>query len=256
MPSLSSGNLPEGWVVLGAGLLMGLVVAGSLSWHAWSTPTAAVGASPGGDEPGDTARAETDRLEQELAALKAKLAEADTDLAFVRDSWARSKERLVEVQAQAELNMEQQRARTARLEDVNRNLRLEIEALQMRSRGLEDQVALLSEAAAGTASGRSTPSTGSVERGTAAQPQAEARSGRIRIQDANEALQYVVLTGGRDGGVQTGMLFTVLDGERPIADLRADDVREAFTGAVVERVYPGGRFPRPDDRVVVRKRIE
>jgi hypothetical protein len=270
MTNLGSEKLSEGWVVLGAGLLMTVVVAGSLMWHAGSRSAAAGkgGARDGAAAIGGPTRTEAGEkpglgteareLRETLSKLELKLAEAETELAFVRDSWERSKDRVIEVQAKAELDIEQERNRWVQLEQENRRLQLEIETLQIRGRGLEDQVAVLSEAASGVVSGQERDPSEPVS-DVAPSPEdpvdGEAWSGRIRIRDANESLRYVVLTAGKDGQVQRGMLFTVLDGDLPIADLRADDVREGFTGAVVERVYPGGRFPQPDDRVVMRKRI-
>lgn len=250
MPNLSPGQLSEGTVVLAAGFLMTAVVGGSLAWHSWVTPAGeAIGAAPA------PSGSEAAGLEQEVSALQLRLAEARTELAEARDAAEQARQRVFEAQAQAELDVERERDRTKRLEEENRRLKLDMQALEIRTRGLEDRVALLSQAASDVASGRSpaeVASGGPVPSG----PAAEVWSGRIRIEDANQSLDYVVLTAGREAGIRNGMLFTVLEGEQPIADLRADDVRDGFTGAEVERVYPGARFPRPDDRVVLRTRID
>jgi len=82
----------------------------------------------------------------------------------------------------------------------------------------------------------------------------------VRVVDANEGLDYVVLDVGKKHGVRPGMLFKLMDGEAVIGQLRARHIREEFTGAAVEslsavpwwvRPFTADRFPAAGDRVIL-----
>lgn len=71
----------------------------------------------------------------------------------------------------------------------------------------------------------------------------------IRVIDVNPALRMVVLDGGSAHGIRPGMVFQVVRGGRPIAAVRAVDVRALVTGAVIEDAEDDGR-PEHGDRAV------
>ena len=73
----------------------------------------------------------------------------------------------------------------------------------------------------------------------------------VRVVDANEDLEYVVLDAGKQDGVRVGMVFHVMDGDEVVATLRAADVRDDLTGSTVEEVVASNRYPRPSDRVIL-----
>jgi polyhydroxyalkanoate synthesis regulator phasin len=74
----------------------------------------------------------------------------------------------------------------------------------------------------------------------------------VRVVKVDKALEYVALDVGSLHGVMPGMYFSVMDGDRPIAQLRALDVREDVTGASVDELL-NGRFPGVNDRAILRK---
>ncbi len=75
----------------------------------------------------------------------------------------------------------------------------------------------------------------------------------IRVREVNLPLRMLIVDVGSQGGMQAGMGFVVVHEKTPVADVRAADVREAFTGMVIEKVY-AGQQPAPGDRLVVRRK--
>lgn len=62
-----------------------------------------------------------------------------------------------------------------------------------------------------------------------------------QVQDVNESLRLVVLNIGAAQGVRLGMPFVLRRNDQPIALVRAVEVREKITGAVVERAEKNAR---------------
>jgi hypothetical protein len=75
----------------------------------------------------------------------------------------------------------------------------------------------------------------------------------IRVADVNPQLKMLVADVGSRDGMQAGMSFYVVHDKTPVADVRAADVRETFTGMVIEKIY-AGKQPAPGDRLIVRKK--
>ncbi len=62
-----------------------------------------------------------------------------------------------------------------------------------------------------------------------------------KVRDVNDGLHLVVLNIGTAQGVRIGMPFLICRGEQPVALVRAADVRETMTGALVERIEKNTR---------------
>jgi hypothetical protein len=75
----------------------------------------------------------------------------------------------------------------------------------------------------------------------------------IRVREVNLPLRMLIADVGSQGGMQAGMGFVVVHEKTPVADVRASDVRETFTGMVIEKVY-AGQQPAPGDRLVARRK--
>ena len=75
----------------------------------------------------------------------------------------------------------------------------------------------------------------------------------IRVQEVNLPLRMLIVDVGAQGGMQAGMSFVVVHEKTPVADVRVSDVRETFTGMVIEKVY-AGQQPAPGDRLVARRK--
>lgn len=73
----------------------------------------------------------------------------------------------------------------------------------------------------------------------------------VRVVDADEKLNYVVLDVGKEDGVRPQMVFKVLHGDQVTATLRVKDVRSELTGTDVEELSGDGSFPQTGDRVVL-----
>jgi hypothetical protein len=73
----------------------------------------------------------------------------------------------------------------------------------------------------------------------------------VRVVDADEKLNYVVLDVGEEDGVRPQMVFKVLHGDQVTATLRVKDVRSELTGTDVEELSGDGSFPQTGDRVVL-----
>lgn len=71
----------------------------------------------------------------------------------------------------------------------------------------------------------------------------------LRVLDVNRKLRMVVLDAGSLQGLKPGMTFAVLRGRKAIATLRAVDVRNRVSGAVVEEARRNA-FPEKGDRAV------
>ncbi|TAN38916.1 MAG: hypothetical protein EPN23_01310 [Verrucomicrobia bacterium] len=75
----------------------------------------------------------------------------------------------------------------------------------------------------------------------------------VRVVDVNAPLNMLVADAGAQAGMQAGMSFCVVHDKTPVADVHAADVRETFTGMVIEKLY-AGKQPVPGDRLIVRKK--
>jgi len=75
----------------------------------------------------------------------------------------------------------------------------------------------------------------------------------VRVVDVNVPLKMLVVDSGARAGMQAGMSFCVVHDKTPVADVRAADVRETFTGMVIEKLYAGNP-PVPGDRLIIRKK--
>ncbi|MCX7005726.1 MAG: hypothetical protein NTY53_00445 [Kiritimatiellaeota bacterium] len=75
----------------------------------------------------------------------------------------------------------------------------------------------------------------------------------IRVLEVKLPLRMLMVDVGAQGGMQAGMGFVVVHEKTPVAEVRAADVRETFTGMVIETVY-AGQQPAPGDRLVVRRK--
>jgi hypothetical protein len=118
----------------------------------------------------------------------------------------------------------------------------ENEELRSRIASLEQRIGDLSEALAGVKPA-GTPA-GLAPAAERVLPGREASTGPrpLRVIDANEDLQMVVLDGGENLGLKVGMRFTLLAGGRPIARARVVEVRARIAGAEVEERWDGA-FP-------------
>ena len=84
-------------------------------------------------------------------------------------------------------------------------------------------------------------------------PAATLSSPVIRVLEVNLPLRMLMVDVGTQGGMQAGMGFVVVHEKTPVAEVRASDVRETFTGMVIEKVY-AGQQPAPGDRLVARRK--
>jgi len=75
----------------------------------------------------------------------------------------------------------------------------------------------------------------------------------IRVLEVKLPLRMLIVDVGAQGGMQAGMGFVVVHEKTPVAEVRAADVRETFTGMVIETVY-AGQQPAPGDRLVARRK--
>ena len=75
------------------------------------------------------------------------------------------------------------------------------------------------------------------------------RSSR-RVRDVNRELELVVIDGGADDGLRTGLVLAVLRGDRVVARVRVVDVRNKISGARMETVL-GDEYPQQGDRLIV-----
>jgi hypothetical protein len=75
----------------------------------------------------------------------------------------------------------------------------------------------------------------------------------ICVLEVNLPLRMLMVDVGTQGGMQAGMGFVVVHEKTPVAEVRASDVRETFTGMVIEKVY-AGQQPAPGDRLVARRK--
>lgn len=70
------------------------------------------------------------------------------------------------------------------------------------------------------------------------------------IQAVNRELELVVIDGGADSGLRTGLVLAVVRGERVVARVRVVEVRNKISGARIETVL-GDEYPQQGDRLVV-----
>lgn len=71
-----------------------------------------------------------------------------------------------------------------------------------------------------------------------------------RVREVNRELELVVIDGGADDGLRTGLVLAVLRDERVVARVRVVEVRNKISGARVETVL-GDEYPRQGDRLIV-----
>ena len=75
----------------------------------------------------------------------------------------------------------------------------------------------------------------------------------FQVTDVDERLRMVILDAGSLQGVKPGMRFQVLRGDKPVAEVRAVDVRSRVSGAAVEETW-AGQVPQKGDRAIPRRR--
>ena len=70
------------------------------------------------------------------------------------------------------------------------------------------------------------------------------------VKTVNRELELVVIDGGADSGLRTGLVLAVVRGERVVARVRVVEVRNKISGARIETVL-GDEYPQQGDRLVV-----
>lgn len=75
----------------------------------------------------------------------------------------------------------------------------------------------------------------------------------IRVMDVNLSLQMLMVDVGSQNGMQAGMSFFVVHDKTPVAEVHAAEVRETFSGMVIEKMY-AGKQPMSGDRLIARKK--
>jgi uncharacterized membrane-anchored protein YhcB (DUF1043 family) len=75
----------------------------------------------------------------------------------------------------------------------------------------------------------------------------------IRVVDVNLPLQMLMVDVGAQSGMQAGMSFYVVHDKTPVAEVHAAEVRETFSGMVIEKMY-ADKQPVPGDRLIARKK--
>lgn len=237
--------LAEGVMVLAAAAIMALGLGGVVVWQSGRTDMDSGGedveAAAARQEELATARRELEQARQELEQEQIQRMAAETKAEEAVQAG-------VEVEARADLMANDSRLQLGRLRKENEELRADLLALR------ERPAPPVESGDETTADAESFP-TPPPPVGIGSRDIAPRALNAARVVDANEALQYVVLDVGSDQGVRPGMQFSVLEGDQVLAQLRAEDVRETLSGAVVERVV-GERFPTPDDRAIVTRHVE
>ena len=80
-------------------------------------------------------------------------------------------------------------------------------------------------------------------------PGAAVREKEYRVVDVNKELGMVILDGGRQDGIRSGLQFAVIEMGQAVAKVRIVDVRTAVAGALVQESGLG--YPKAGDRAVL-----
>ena len=200
-----------------------------------------------------TLEEERDRLQGDLERVGRELAAAVSaargeEAEACRKELEEAEGRRLEEQARLELKMEELARDRDRWIGERDALRIELNAALAEKRALTEQVRVLSDAApeAPAAVEGDVPSPVRMTADIALRVMHD-----VRVTEVNRQLAYVVLDVGADQGVKAGMVFSVMDGDRVIANATVADVRPELSGAVVDQVVV--RFPNPDDRAILRR---
>lgn len=237
----------EGAAVAIASVMLMIGLAGLMVWRVTIAPVAAPPVESGAD--GEAQRRRVEELQGQLQAAETAAADLGSQLSGVKAQLHDAEAQRLDALANADEADQAERSRARALAAENERMKAQIADLVRQNQALETRVAVLSDA---TAEAAATPPEALPTATVDGHSVSAKVLHNVRVVDANEELDYVVLDAGKQDGVRAGMVFHVMDGDQVVAKLRAADVRDDLTGATVEDVT-SDRYPQPSDRVILRQ---